>query len=567
MLSIGTPAQAETVPALEAPLTRWQKFRLVIKVVELRLRFIALMAITGLVFAYWDTIWNRYDKWMRPNTPHFASAADVEFYCPMHPHVVQREPGSCPICGMVLAKRQKGEAQALPPGVTARVALASSRVEQAGIKTVAVEYAALDQVLTTIGYVAFDERRMASIVSKVPGKSRIEKLHVNFTGQDVESGQPLAELYSPELSQAIQELLNASRHALPAIELKTEIGRSIYTDRREMARASAEKLRRWGIGQSQIDEILAQGKTNFTLPILSPKRGHVFKKNVVEGQEVPEGYPMFEIIDLDTVWLQAQVFEQQLGLIHEGQDAVAAVEAFPGESFVGRLEFIQPHLDPTTRTVEVRYALANPGHRLRPGMFATVTLKAPMAAMLAFKDRATMPEPAGAAVESQSELGTAPDQTNCPVTAAKLGSMGDPVSVQVEGRKIWTCCAACPPKLKAEPARYLVRMAAPPLDQVLSIPESAVIDTGTRKVVYVETEPGVYEGREVVLGPRSGDRFGVLAGLALGEKVAAAGAFLIDAESRLNPGTASAQSNHLADNPGRVSPAANTNGNPAPHRH
>ena len=102
--------------------------------------------------------------------------------------------------------------------------------------------------------------------------------------------------------------------------------------------------------------------------------------------------------------------------------------------------------------------------------------------------------------------------------------MGDPVSVQVAGRKIWTCCVACPPKLKAEPARYLVHLAPPPRDHVLSIPESAVIDTGMRKVVYVETEPGVYEGREVVLGPRSGDRFGVLDGLAPGEKIAAAGA-------------------------------------------
>ena len=168
-------------------------------------------------------------------------------------------------------------------------------------------------------------------------------------------------------------------------------------------------------------------------------------------------------------------------------------------------------------------------------MFATLTLKAPMASMPAFAERATLPEPAGAAFAALSEPGTAHDQKKCPVTAAKLGSMGDPVSVQVEGRKIWTCCAACPPKIKAEPARYLIHLAPQPRDQVLSIPESAVIDTGMRKVVYVETEPGVYEGREVVLGPRSGDRFGVLDGLAPGEKVAAAGAFLIDAESRLNP--------------------------------
>ena len=380
MPSNGIPPRAdlamrESADAFEAPLTRWQKLRLVIKVVELRLRFVALMAITGLVFAYWDTIWNRYDKWMRPTALQHAAAVGLEFYCPMHPHVVQDEPGSCPICGMPLARRKKGERPVLPEGVTARVVLAPSRVEQAGIKTVEVAYAPMTQAVTTLGYVAFDERRMASIVSKVPGKSRVEKLYINVTGENVDAGQPLAELYSPELSQAIQELLNATRRAAPSIEPQTEIGRSLGNDRHEMVRASAEKLKRWGITQAQIDEILAKGKADFTFRILSPKSGHVFKKNVVEGQEVPEGYPMFEVIDLDTVWVQAQVYEHQLGPIHEGQAAVATVEAFPGESFSGQLEFIQPHLDPTTRTVEVRYTLQNPGHRLRPGMFATVTLE------------------------------------------------------------------------------------------------------------------------------------------------------------------------------------------------
>ena len=196
-------------------------------------------------------------------------------------------------------------------------------------------------------------------------------------------------------------------------------------------------------------------------------------------------------------------------------------------------------------------------------MFATLTLKAPMAGMPAFAHRTTRSEPADAVVTTGSEPYTPMHQKNCPVTAAKLGSMGNPISVQVEGRKIWTCCAACPPKLKAEPARYLVHLAAPPHDQVLSIPESAVIDTGTRKVVYVEIEPGVYEGREVVLGPRSGDRFGVVEGLAPGEKVAAAGAFLIDAESRLNPGAAPDRPNHVADDPERVFRETNTNVTPA----
>jgi Cu(I)/Ag(I) efflux system membrane fusion protein len=136
-----------------------------------------------------------------------------------------------------------------------------------------------------------------------------------------------------------------------------------------------------------------------------------------------------------------------------------------------------------------------------------------------------------------SSAPTVEEQKTCPVTTLKLGSMGDPVRVEIEGRKVWTCCAACPPKLKAQPAKYLPRLAAPPKDEVLNVPESAVIDTGSRKLVYVESEPGVFEGRIVVLGPRTGDRFPVLEGLAPGEKVAAAGAFLIDAESRLNGGS------------------------------
>ena len=141
------------------------------------------------------------------------------------------------------------------------------------------------------------------------------------------------------------------------------------------------------------------------------------------------------------------------------------------------------------------------------------------------------------AAPAEKKEPTAAEQQICPVTGAKLGSMGDPILVEVEGRKVWTCCAACPPKLKASPARYLARLAPAPQDAVLTVPESAVIDTGKDKIVYVEAEPGVFEGRKVVLGPRSGDLFPVLEGLAPGEKVAATGAFLIDAESRINPAT------------------------------
>jgi len=559
------PAAPEPIRAEEQPLSRWRKFRLIVKVVELRLRFIALLAITGLVFAYWDTLWNRYEKWARPATSPHAAVFGIEFYCPMHPQVVQDEPGTCPICGMTLARRKQGERATLPAGVTARVVLAPFRVAQAGIRTALVAYAPLTQSLTTVGYVAFDERRIANIVSKVAGKSRVETLYVNFTGENVGAGQRLAELYSPELNQAIQELESAARRAGQSVQPRTDVARSLVADWREMVGASTEKLKRWGITQAQIDEILANGKTDFKFTILSPIGGHVFKKNVVQGQEVPEGYPIFEIVDLGTVWVQAQVYEHQLALVHEGETVEATVAAFPGQIFSGKVEFMQPHLDPATRTVEVRYALENPGHRLRPGMFATVTLKTPVSETPAFQARVVRSPTPGDGVRLASL--TVEAQKTCPVTELKLGSMGDPISVQVEGRKVWTCCSACPPKLMAQPGKYLARLEPAPRDQVLSVPESAVIDTGTRKVVYVESEPGVFEGREVVLGPRAGDRYPVLEGLAPGEKVAVAGAFLIDAESRLDPtaavGSSSAVPSKLAETPAR----STDNPSQPAHRH
>jgi Cu(I)/Ag(I) efflux system membrane fusion protein len=160
-----------------------------------------------------------------------------------------------------------------------------------------------------------------------------------------------------------------------------------------------------------------------------------------------------------------------------------------------------------------------------------VTLKTPVAETPLFQARAAEARPSQRSIRTASL--TPEQQKICPVTKAKLGSMGDPIAVEVEQRKVWVCCDGCPPKLKAQPAKYL-SVLSPPADGVLSVPESAVIDSGERKIVYVETQPGVFEGRQVVLGPRIGDSFPVLDGLQQGEHVAAAGTFLIDAESRLS---------------------------------
>jgi membrane fusion protein, copper/silver efflux system len=518
-------------------LTRWQKFRMIVKVLELRLRFILLLAATGMVFAYWDTLWNYSDKWMRPPAARVASAATTEYYCPMHPQVVRDEPGTCPICGMPLAKRKKGEKETLPEGVLARVHLAPFRIRQAGIRTVEVGYAPLAETLTTVGTVEIDERLEAYIASKAPGMSRVEKLYANFTGVDVAKGEILAELYSPELYQATRELLISQRSAVEAAGRAQSAAGRIFGDPKELVQLSVEKLKLWGITQAQVDKMLREGHADYRIAIYSPIQGHVNKKNVVEGQYISEGQPLFEIADLSSVWVKAQVYEDQIGLVRVGQEVEATVESFPGQVFRGQVAFIQRHLDSATRTVEVRYDLENPGHRLRPGMFATVTLTTPVAETPMFQKVLRRVPRSGGDRNLLPTSVTVDEQGVCPVTGAKLGSMGDPVPVEVKGRKVWTCCKACPPKLSADTDKYLARLLPAGEDSVLSVPQSAVIDTGALKMVYVEAEAGVYEGRKVVLGPRSGDAFPVLEGLAAGERIVAAGAFLVDAESRLNPST------------------------------
>ena len=509
----------------ESP-SRWARIRLVIKVVELRLRFIAVMVATGLGFAYWDTIANRYDHWMRP-APVVGTAAAAnqeEYFCPMHPAVIRDESGSCPACGMPLARRRKGEAVALSEGVLARVQLTPMRVNQAGIRTVAVGYEPIEETVTTVGTVEYDERKVRQIASKIRGMARVEKLHVNFTGVEVAAGAPMAELYGAELYQGVRELLLAQTRS------KAPAARSLLGDGNDLVRLATDKLTLMGVTADQVAGILRDNRADFTLPILAPIGGHVVRKEVVEGQYVAEGQTLFEVADLSTVWIKAQIFEDQVGLVRVGQTVVATVPAYPGTTFAGRVAFIQPHLDPATRTVEVRFDLDNADHRLLPGFFATVTLRTPVAATPMFAGRVqhapTHPGPI-----------TVAEQRICPVTNAALGSMGDPIATEVGGRQVWTCCGSCPPKIQQAPGRYLAKLAPPPRDGVLSVSESAVIDTGAMTLVYVETEPGVYEGRRVVLGPRSGDRFPVLEGLHPGDAVVAAGAFLIDAESRLDPST------------------------------
>jgi membrane fusion protein, copper/silver efflux system len=511
-------------------LTRRRRLGMILKVIELRARFIVLMAATGLVFASWDTLVNHVEKWSRPRGeqhPSSSSQTEVESFCPMHPSVVSEQSGQCPICGMLLARRERIDSEILPSGVLSRVRLAPGQIAQAGIRTVALSFAPAIDRLTTIGLVGFDDSRRVQVVSEGRGRARIERLHVHSEGEHVRAGQRLAECYSYDVAQSIRVLLEASSslHAPPATRADPD-----QTPLRRSRRAvPARDPDAPGTGSPPgSDRRDRRGRpSRGTLALLAPIGGLVIKKTAYQGQYVPEGTILFEIADLGHVWVDAQIFEDQLALVRVGQPVAATVPAFPGEEFRGHVEQLAPALDLATHTLAVRFGFDNPGDRLRPGMLATVAL------------------------DVARRVTTLARGATCPVTRLRSGTMGRAISVDVQGRKVSVCCEACVPKLKAASEEYLAlgsRDTATP-DRVMSVPESAVVDTGTKTIVYVEASPGVFEGRAVVLGPRWGDSFPVLDGLAPGDRIAAAGAFLIDAETRLNPSLRSAGPSAAANDP------------------
>ena len=462
--------------------TRWQRLKLIVEVIEVRLRFIAVLVATGLFICYWDTIKNYWDKYTRPaEVASGALPADKEFYCPMHPKVVRTSldpDGSvpkCPICGMPLSERTKGQAEPLPPGVTGRVQLSPDRIQMAGIETAEVKYQPITKQITTVGTVAWDESRLSRVVSRVSGY--VERLYVDKTFVKVEQGDRLAEIYSPDLYSTAQEMLLSARGNVA----------------KDMAASARRRLKLFGVSDREIDDIVAAGVATPRLVIRSPQSGLIMRKNIVAGSRVDDGMVLLEIADLSDVWIEADVFERDIALVREGQPIEAVVAAMPNRVFNGKVALVYPQMDVATRTNRVRFQLANPGFDLRPGMYATVRIRTPLGEIEPFKSLL-----AHRAKDAEKTPGA-----------------------------------------EASPFRTVSTGAgASDTEEVLTVPQRAVIDTGTKQIVYVERAPGVFEGVEVVLGPRSGELYPVAQGLKAGDRVAAAGSFLIDAETRLNPAAA-----------------------------
>jgi Cu(I)/Ag(I) efflux system membrane fusion protein len=478
-----------------------------VDIVLVRLRFILLLVAVMLIAAYWDDIVAHVERWTHgDDAPHEGDTSGAEWFCPMHPQVIRAEPGNCPICGMPLSKRAKGEAAKLPEGVTARVQFSPFRIAQGGIRTSPVEWRPLEREIETVGFVDYDERKLARIAARFPG--RVESLAVDFTGTTVEAGKPLAKLYSPEVFAAQQSLLasvrawNDAKAATRAGEKEVERAASIV----ESARA---RLTLWGMTRAQVDALEKSGQASPTVDVLAPISGVVTKKSVVAGDYVTEGAALFDVAGLSSVWIRARVFEDDLGVIAAGRAVTATASAYPGEAFEGAVAFVDPFLDKATRTADVRVDLANPGGRLKPGMYVAATVRVPLADIEPFK---SMPRPAADGkprvvywCPMHPEV-----QQDTPGECAKCGGM------VLEKKEIPAATAG----------------------SVLALPETAVVDTGKRKVVYVESSPGVFDGHEVVLGPRAGVWYPVIRGVEAGARVATAGSFLVDAETRINPAAA-----------------------------
>ena len=309
------------------------------------------------------------------------------YNCAMHPHYISDKPGNCPICGMALTPMDKGTdagAADQAPGAPAGNAESSTGVridpaiiQNMGVRTETVMKRELTPEIRASGKVRVDETRQFTVTARVMGW--VEKLMVASTGEAVRKGQPLMELYSPELLSTQEEHLQALRYAgsLEGSAGGTEEARRAAG---ELLESSRRRLLNWDVPASRIRDLEKRGVAERTLPVLAPASGVILEKSVVQGQNVMPGMPLYRLADLSRVWVVASVYQGDVARVKVGSPAEITLSYLPGKAFLGKVAFVSPVLDPVTRTAEVRIEAANtPGLDLKPEMFATVVLRPPSA--------------------------------------------------------------------------------------------------------------------------------------------------------------------------------------------
>lgn len=251
---------------------------------------------------------------------------------------------------------------------TKTVMVSAADARRIGVTFAPAAFGDLAREIRVVGQITVDETRMKAISPKIDGW--VEQLYVNFTGQEVTAGAPLLAIYSPMLVAAQEELLLAK-------QLQSDVAGGAADARAQAARLAASarsKLALWDFSAGDIARIEQEGHARRTLIIRSPVSGFVVEKNVLQGERVMAGTAIYKIADLSSVWMDGEVYEQDLPLIRLGQRAEAELQAIPGAKFTGTVTYIYPTLNPDTRTVRVRVQLSNVNHQLKPGMFATLRL-------------------------------------------------------------------------------------------------------------------------------------------------------------------------------------------------
>jgi membrane fusion protein, copper/silver efflux system len=344
-----------------------------------------------------------------------TTEADVYYTCPMHPQIDLPQPGECPICGMTLVKKERGQSEG-----TGVVAVTPQQIQLTGVTVTPVERRDLARTINAYGNVDYDETRLGVVSAWVGG--RIDKLFVDFTGTTVQKGHALVSLYSPQLISteneylvALTSLHNAEKSGMP----------QAVTSAKALVESSRQRLLRWGLGEQQLDHIAQTNEVEDHVTIYAPQGGTVIEKKAYEGMYVKEGDVLFRIADLSTVWLYAEVYEDDISFLYQDRpgdywtcpmhpeihqkgpgscpkcgmelvrtnDSIGAVitaRALPGDRFTGNIAFTDPFLDPNTRTVRVRVNIRNPDQRLKPNMYARAQIHLPLKNILAVPENAVL---------------------------------------------------------------------------------------------------------------------------------------------------------------------------------
>lgn len=306
--------------------------------------------------------------------------SNMVYWCPMHPQIKRSQSGTCPICNMALAELEGGEVE-IPDALT----LTGQQVLQAAVATEPVVRRRLYREIDTTGRLDYDERLLANITSWIKGKSRIDKLNVNFEGQHVEIGTVMAELYSPQLLTAQQEYLiqlpaNSSRSGS---DTRSGSPNGLRIGRINLLESARQKLLYQGLTAAQINLLASTGTVSDRIPISAPISGTVIQRHVQEGDWVQEGESLFQVANLKHLWLFADLYEEELPLVKLGQTVTLSVQSRAGESFEGEVSFIDPKVQAETRTARVRIEVPNPKGQLMPGMYARVRFKVELPETLA----------------------------------------------------------------------------------------------------------------------------------------------------------------------------------------